>query len=411
MQPMLRTFRRHRLMPALVVMQIALATAILCNTLALLQQRLAPLLMPDGVAARQLILVSQIASQAAPWTGAQVRAGEDALRAIPGVAAVASGVNLPMLTSVRITGNVSNASGKRTVNSAAMIGNDLVPTLGAHIVAGRDFRASELVHATAQNAMGMQSSAPVILTRSLARHLFPHQNPLGQSVRIGQNHPYDHVVVGVVSHLVRSDISAKTQADAGNVMLLPARVSGMPFIQYAVLSRTGAQASVLKAIPAVIDRAFPSSMRMSGLKPKVQTFVHARDALFRSRRAAAWLLSSVTLVVLIVTLIGIMGLTGFWVQQRTRQIGVRRALGARRVDILRYFQTENFLLATLGIALGCAAAIGINVWLMAHYAVPRLPIVYLPIGAVALWLLGQLAVLGPALRAARVPPTTTMRAA
>jgi putative ABC transport system permease protein len=99
------------------------------------------------------------------------------------------------------------------------------------------------------------------------------------------------------------------------------------------------------------------------------------------------------------------------VQQRTRQIGVRRALGARRVDILRYFQTENFLLATLGIALGCAAAIGINVWLMAHYAVPRLPIVYLPIGAVALWLLGQLAVLGPALRAARVPPTTAMRAA
>ena len=48
---------------------------------------------------------------------------------------------------------------------------------------------------------------------------------------------------------------------------------------------------------------------------------------------------------------------------------------------------------------------------MTHYAVPRLPIVYLPIGAVALWLLGQLAVLGPALRAARVAPTVAMRSA
>ena len=411
MQPMLKTFRRHRLMPALVVMQIALAMAILCNTLSLLQQRLAPLLVPDGLAAGQLILVSQIVTQAAPWTAAQVRAGETALRAIPGVSAVTAGLDLPMLTSIRLAGNVSNSSGRHTVNVAAMIGNNLVQTLGVQIVAGRDFSSNDLIEGTAQNSFGLASSAPVIITRTLAQHLFPHRDPVGQSVRFGQNHPADHVVVGVVNHLVRSDISSKTQADAGNVMLLPVRVSGVPFIQYAVRSTLQAQASVLKAIPAALDRVFSASSRNDTIKPKVQTYEHARDAVFKSRRAAIWLLSSVTLVVLIVTLIGIMGLTGFWVQQRTRQIGVRRALGARRVDILRYFQTENLLLATAGIALGCAAAIGINVWLMAHYAVPRLPIVYLPIGAVALWVLGQLAVLGPALRAAHVPPTTAMRAA
>ncbi|MDE1899219.1 MAG: FtsX-like permease family protein, partial [Xanthomonadaceae bacterium] len=134
-------------------------------------------------------------------------------------------------------------------------------------------------------------------------------------------------------------------------------------------------------------------------------------AYFQNDRAMAGILAGVIAALLLTTAFGIAGLASFWVQQRTRQIGVRRALGARRIDILRYFQTENFLLATAGIALGCAAAIGINVWLMTHYAVPRLPIVYLPIGAVALWLLGQLAVLGPARRAARVPPTMAMRAA
>ncbi len=51
------------------------------------------------------------------------------------------------------------------------------------------------------------------------------------------------------------------------------------------------------------------------------------------------------------------------------------------------------------------------VWLMAHYAVPRLPVIYLPLGALLLWGLGQLAVLGPALRAARVAPTVAMRTA
>jgi putative ABC transport system permease protein len=117
----------------------------------------------------------------------------------------------------------------------------------------------------------------------------------------------------------------------------------------------------------------------------------------------------VCLALLVVTAFGIVGLASFWVQQRTRMIGVRRALGASRGQILRYFQTENFLLTSIGIGIGMVAAYAINHWLMAQYQLPRLPWVYLPAGAVALWLLGQLAVLGPARRAAALPPVVVMR--
>ncbi|HTM29086.1 MAG TPA: FtsX-like permease family protein, partial [Rhodanobacter sp.] len=96
-------------------------------------------------------------------------------------------------------------------------------------------------------------------------------------------------------------------------------------------------------------------------------------------------------------------------QQRTRQIGIRRAIGATRRDILRYFQTENFLIVSGGIALGMALAFALNLLLMTHYELPRLPLYYLPIGALLLWVLGQLAVLGPALRAAAVPPAVATR--
>ncbi len=126
-------------------------------------------------------------------------------------------------------------------------------------------------------------------------------------------------------------------------------------------------------------------------------------------RAAVWLLASVCLVVVMVTAIGIMGLTGYWVQQRTRHIGIRRALGARRVDILRYFLLENLLIVGIGIAVGMVLAYGINVYLMRHYELERLPWAWLPTGALALWLLGQLAVLGPALHAAAVPPVVATR--
>jgi putative ABC transport system permease protein len=117
----------------------------------------------------------------------------------------------------------------------------------------------------------------------------------------------------------------------------------------------------------------------------------------------------VSLALLIITALGVVGLASFWVQQRTRQIGIRRALGATRRDILRYFQTENFILATLGIILGMVLAYAINLWLMDKYEVPRLPAPFLPIGAVMLWGLGQLAVLGPALRASLIPPATATR--
>ena len=111
----------------------------------------------------------------------------------------------------------------------------------------------------------------------------------------------------------------------------------------------------------------------------------------------------------VATALGIVGLASFWVQQRTRQIGVRRALGATKGQILRYFQTENFLLATLGIVLGMLLAYAINQMLMGRYELPRLPILYLPIGAVVLWLLGQASVFGPARRAAAVPPAVATR--
>jgi putative ABC transport system permease protein len=114
-------------------------------------------------------------------------------------------------------------------------------------------------------------------------------------------------------------------------------------------------------------------------------------------------------LLLVVTAVGIVGLTSFWVAQRRRQIGIRRAIGATRGDILRYFQTENFLIATLGIVLGMVLAYGLNLLLMRHYELGRLPGYYLPVGALVLWGLGQLAVLGPARRAAAVPPVVATR--
>jgi putative ABC transport system permease protein len=76
---------------------------------------------------------------------------------------------------------------------------------------------------------------------------------------------------------------------------------------------------------------------------------------------------------------------------------------------MQFFQSENFLLSSAGLALGMLLAFGINLYLMQHYQMDRMPWYYLPAGALALWLLGQAAVLAPALRAAAVPPVVATR--
>ena len=103
------------------------------------------------------------------------------------------------------------------------------------------------------------------------------------------------------------------------------------------------------------------------------------------------------------------GLTSFWVGQRTRQIGVRRALGARRIDILHYFQLENLLIAGGGSVAGALFALGLNAWLMTHYEMTRLPVPCVALGILVMLVLGQAAVLVPARRASRVPPVVATR--
>ena len=171
---------------------------------------------------------------------------------------------------------------------------------------------------------------------------------------------------------------------------------------------------VLRSAPQDRDRVVREATQLLGkLEPGAvlegATYVSVRDDYFANTRSMVWMLALVCVVMLAVTAFGIVGLTSFWVGQRRRQIGIRRAVGATRTHIMQYFQTENFLLSSAGVAIGMLLAFGINLYLMQHYQMTRMPWYYLPVSAIALWVLGQMAVLGPALRAANVPPVVATR--
>jgi putative ABC transport system permease protein len=178
------------------------------------------------------------------------------------------------------------------------------------------------------------------------------------------------------------------------------------YSHYVVRVKPGQLAAVMQAAQ---KRLF--EVNRGRILEKVRTIAEARAAGYRDDRGLAVILGVVCAALLAVTAFGIVGLTSYWVTQRRRQIGIRRALGATRSAITRYFQIENLLIASTGAALGVALAIALNLWMVNSFEMARLHTGYPLIGALVVLLLGQLAVLWPALRAASIPPALATRSA
>jgi putative ABC transport system permease protein len=130
---------------------------------------------------------------------------------------------------------------------------------------------------------------------------------------------------------------------------------------------------------------------------------------YRGDHGLIVLLTCICAALLIVTAFGIVGLTSYWVAQRRQQIGIRRALGATRQAIVRYFQTENFMIAAAGATIGIAFAIALNLWMVRSFEMVRMDNSRVIAGALVILVLGQFAVLWPALRAASIPPALATR--
>ena len=399
------TLRRHSLMPAMVLLQVALACAILCNVLFLAWQQLEPMLAPSGVNDKALILVDQLQLPHRAWTAAEVSAGTQALREVPGVRAVSAGLGLPMVSSYLCVMALQGSTGVK-VGASCYEGEGLVETLGIQLVAGRDFLPSEYRDSDV-DSKGVVT--PIIITTALAHKLFGAADAVGKLLADPGDKPAAHYqVVGVVRHLLRNQLFLANNGRADDTVLLAHRVGNTAALSYAVRVDPAMREVALGGVRKAIKRQFEALLQV-GFPVQVSFYSARRDAAFKTRRAALWLLVGVASTVLVVTVIGIMGLTGFWVQRRTRQIGIRRALGARRSDILREFMVENALIVSIGVSIGMLLAYVGNALLMKQYELPRLPWIWLPVGAAVMLVLGQIAVFAPARRAAAVPPVVATR--
>lgn len=412
LHPMLAALRRHKAGVVLIALQIALTLAIVCNAIFIIGNRIERVQRPTGMAENDLFQITQL------WVGAPT--GEDAasidkldamlrsdvetLRNLPDVESAVAINTMPLSNSTWSTGvGLKPKQETSTAQSAYYFGSEqAIQTLGLHLVAGRNFTADEIrsraLRATSQPAV-------VIVTKALADKLFPDGNAVGKTVYYdGGTNP--STIVGVVERLQISSVASWASNFTWYSTLVPSRLNAN-FSRYAVRAKPGRLDAAMSAARQALFAANP--MRVIDEDRGIRSFAQIRAEAYRADRGMAILMGVICLILLGVTGAGIVGLTSFWVGQRHKQIGVRRALGARKRDILRYFQTENLLIAGGGAIAGILLAIGLNLWLMHRFEMDRIPVLYVLFGVVVVLLLGQAAVLAPARRAANVPPVVATR--
>jgi putative ABC transport system permease protein len=405
-KPILVALRRHKAGTLLIAVQIALTLAIVCNALFIIHQRLATLSERSGVDEANVFVIAN--QWAVDWTtqqiDAQVRADMLALRQLPGVRNAAPSTGYPLQGGgwdnfITMTPDQI----KPTTDSAVYMGDEhLLDTLGLRLVAGRNFRSDEVLVMGTQQAL---VPPQVIVSKALAHRLFPDGSALGKSFYAMGASP--STIIGIVDPLHRQGASPWDKLHAGQSLIWPARPDDARGVFYIVRAKPGQLAAAMREAPKALYAQ--SRLRIIDPKDGIQDYAQIRHRVFDSDRGMAILMGIISAVLLAITAAGIVGLTSFWVGQRRKQIGIRRALGATRGDILGYFLTENLLIGIGGVLAGVVLAFGINLWMVTQFETERLSLAYVASGVVLLLLLGQGAVLAPAVRASHVSPVEATR--
>lgn len=399
-RPILSALLRSKTGAFLIAAQVALTLAILGNAVYIVQDRLAISARPTGADEANTFYIRLYGFREGIDVPAMLDADLAMIRAMPGVRAVAT-ANMAPLTQSGWNLSVqpkSNDDSVESTNTAFYFSSeDLVDALGLQITEGRYFTPEEVQ--IVEPSIANVAPKLTILTRALAKHLFPDaKSYVGKAVYLGDSRME---VVGIVEKM--QSPWAQLGDAAERSIIVPMRQLD-PNASYIVRTEPGQLDRLMREVEDKLTAARDDRVHL-----RTTSLLEARANRYRADRSLAWMLITIMGLLLMVTASGIVGMASLWVNQRRKQIGVRRAIGARQRDILRYFLVENFMVTSFGIAVGLGLAIALNQWLVSALEVPRLPLQYLPGGVVALWVLGLLAALGPAWRAARIPPAEATR--
>ena len=415
--PIFRSMRRNKVRYGLIVAEVALTLAIVANCVNMIRDYKRQLAIQSGFDDDNIIRVTSRpfapAFKEDGYLDNSLREDLAALRAIPGVRAVSNTRFLPWQGGgSSMETRVLGSKGEMLRNQVYNADEGTLAALGAKLIEGRNFAREETESETlrmrqifakprptgADGTPLEKTSQDIIISKAFGQLLFPDGKALGKHLEDTDGDQY--TIVGVIDRFY----NPYGWPIHEYVMFFPSYSRNfLGGAGYLVRAEPGKRAAVQASIEKALIKA------NAGRTVQVQELTQIKER-FQSRTSlVATILSTLIVLLLFITSLGIVGLTVFSVNERTRQIGTRRALGAQRADIIRYFLLENWIVTTLGLALGIVLAFALNVTLVARVSSPKMEPSLVAAGVFLIWIAGLAATFLPALKGAKVAPAVATR--
>ncbi len=382
-----------------MILQIGITLAIVVNSMFIIKQRIDKINRPTGIDIDHII-VAEVRGFGDNYDAvASIEQDLNAIRSMPGVSAVSVTNQVPLSGSGSATGfrTVPDLNVTATPTARYRMSEFGLDALGTSLIAGRNFYPEEVDYYV-PGKTAPSTPAGILVTRALADKLYPDGNALGKPIYWGSLDT--STIIGIIGHMQGAWVDWD---ELEQVTIQP----GIPaFDRNRYLIRT---------LPGDRDRLLPLiEEKLAEVNPQrvinyVRTHRQIVDRTYQVDRLIANILIIVIILLIGLTSLVIVGLVSYFVTQRTRQIGTRRALGATQFDILRYFLTENWIITTAGAVLGSMFTIAVSYLMESSFSLPRLDMSYLLLSIPALWLVSQFAAWFPARRAAAVSPAVATR--
>ena len=398
--PILRALMRNKVGAVLIAIQIAVTMTIIVNGISIIQERDRLMARSSGVDEANTFYLTSTGF--APDFNEQVTITEDLnkIRSLPGVLDATQINAIPLSGGGWSMGLKTQAGAEYDGVGVAvyMVDEHGIDALDVEVIAGENFKPTDI----RWRERG-QTSWPntVMVTKAMAQDLFPEEgweHALGKTVFINDVDPI--IITGIIDQL-QAPWSGWDNLE--RVMLSPENTL-FGSTRYFIRTEPGRRDELMPEIEEVL-----ASNHQGRIIRNMRTFDETRQDSYQRHNAMIKILTTVMAILTIVTGLGIVGLASFSVNRRRKQIGTRRALGASQGAILRYFMLENFLISTLGVVLGAILTVALNMALVDAFSLNKLAWYLIPIGMISLWLVGQMAVYGPAKKAAATPPALATR--
>ncbi len=390
---------RNRLRHVLVASEVALAMVVLSGAGLMIKSMTRLLGVDPGLNPKNVLILGMSVPQEEIYVGPPglprfCQDLDEHVGAIPGVVSVGAVAHLPFEGNAgrgfQIEGRPPAAPGKLPGANYTVACPNYFRTMGIPIVKGREFTTQDTV-----NAPGV-----IVINETMARAFWPKEDPIGRAIRLGGSDGPRLTIVGVAGDVHHVGLDAPVQRQ----FFRPYMQAGWP-VMTVVVRTIHAPATFAAPVKKALASALPD-WPVAGFQT-MEEVVHDSTG---SRRFPMLLLSVFSVVALGLAAVGIVGVVGHSVTQRTHEIGLRMALGARTMDVLRLVVSSNMVWVLVGLAAGLAGSAALTRLLAGLlYGVRPLDPVVLGGVSVLLAAVALFASYLPARRAAKIDPMAALR--